>query len=224
MRSYGQYCSIARGLDLVGDRWTLLIVRELLLRGPSRFTDVKNGLPGIAANLLTTRLKELEQAGLIRHEYVPPPVANQLYELTDDGRALEPVLRALGMWGMRYMVDGRGNDAFQAEWLAYAPAWFTTDAEPDGPPAVIQVDGDGQRAVIELGDGQVRSRVGDADRADLTLTGPARAVLGVLVGMVNIKLAKTMGLRTRGDIGLLARLRPITATDDHAAIKAPASR
>jgi DNA-binding HxlR family transcriptional regulator len=213
MRSYGQYCSIARGLDLVGDRWTLLIVRELLLRGPSRFTDVKNGLPGVAANLLAARLKELEQAGLVRHEYAPPPVATQLYELTGDGLALEPVLRELGLWGMRYMGDERRGDAFQAEWLAYAPAWFTTDADPSGPPAVIQLDGDGQRAVIELGDGQVRSRVGSADHADLTLTGPARAVLGVLLGLVDVKFAETIGLGTRGDVGVLGRLRPVASRD-----------
>lgn len=223
MRSYGQYCSIARGLDLVGDRWTLLIVRELLLRGPSRFTDVKNGLPGVAANLLATRLKELEQAGIVRHEYAPPPVATQLYELTEDGLALEPVLRALGFWGMRYMVDERRGEAFHAEWLAYAPAWFTADADPTGPPAVIQLDGDGERAVIELGDGSVRTRVGDAEHADLTLTGPARAVLGVLLGMVDVKLAKTMGLRTRGDAGLLGRLRPVASHNLATSSEAPSS-
>ena len=76
MRSYGQYCSIARALDVVGDRWTLLIVRELLLQGPCRFTDLKNGLPGIATNLLSTRLKELEDAGLISREDAPPVLAS----------------------------------------------------------------------------------------------------------------------------------------------------
>jgi DNA-binding HxlR family transcriptional regulator len=73
MRSYDQYCPIARGLDIVGDRWTLLLVRELLLQGPCRFTDLKNGLPGIAANLLSARLKELEDAGLISRENAPRP-------------------------------------------------------------------------------------------------------------------------------------------------------
>src|ERR1700753_4181733 len=101
MRSYDQYCSIARALDVVGDRWTLLIVRELLLRGPCRFTDLKNGLPGIAANLLSGRLKEREEAALISREDAPPPVATALYGLTEDGLALEPVLTALGLWGLR---------------------------------------------------------------------------------------------------------------------------
>lgn len=214
MRSYGQYCSIARGLDLIGDRWTLLIVRELLLRGPSRFTDVKNGLPGIAANLLTSRLKELEEAGLIRREYAPPPVASQLYELTSDGLALEPVLRSLGQWGMRYMADERPEDAFQAEWLAYAPAWFTTDVDPTGPPVVIQVVVDDQRAVLELGDGRVRTRVGAVERADLTLTGPARAVLGLLLGRIDLKQAKAIGLRSQGDVSVLGRIEPVASVDD----------
>lgn len=211
MKSYQQYCSIARGLDIVGDRWTLLVVRELLLGGPSRFTDVKNGLPGIAANLLVTRLKDLEGAGLIRREYAPPPVASHLYELTEDGRALEPVLRALGLWGMRYMADERHGEAFQAKWLAYAPAWFTVDADPDGPPATIQLDGEGERAVIELGDGAVRSRTGDEERPDLSLTGPPRAVLGAVLGIIDVEMAKTIGLRTRGDLGLLQRLQPVPA-------------
>src|SRR3954454_3993708 len=135
VRTYGQYCSIARALDVVGDRWTLLIVRELLLKGPSRFTDLKNGLPGVAPNLLSTRLKELESAGLVGRAEAPPPVATALYDLTDDGRALEPVLRSLGLWGLRLMDAARAGDAFQAHWLAYAPLWFDTDTDTDAAPA-----------------------------------------------------------------------------------------
>lgn len=211
MRTYGQYCSIARALDLVGDRWTLLVVRELLLRGPSRYTDLKNGLPGVAANLLATRLKELDQAGLVRREDAPPPVATQLYELTADGAALEPVLKALGSWGLRYMIDERPDDAFQAGWLAYGPAWFTEDTDPSGAPATIQLVAAGERAVVELEDGSVRARPGSVEDADLTLTGPARAVLGLLLGMVDLNRAKTLGLKTQGRRGLLQRLRPTEA-------------
>ena len=75
MRSYDEYCAIAKSLDVVGDRWTLLIVRELALRGPSRYTDLRNGLPGIASNLLAERLRELEHAGVIAREDAPPPIA-----------------------------------------------------------------------------------------------------------------------------------------------------
>ena len=209
MRSYDQYCSIARALDVVGDRWTLLIVRELLLRGPSRFTDLKNGLPGVATNLLSARLKELEAAGLITREDAPPPIATVLYELSEAGLALEPVLKALGLWGLRLMADERPDDSFQAQWLAYAPAWFTADSEPDGPPAVIQLIAAGQLAVIELGDGQVHTRTGRAADADLVLDGPPRAVLGLLNGLIDVERARQIGLSACGRLDLLTRLRPV---------------
>jgi DNA-binding HxlR family transcriptional regulator len=208
MRSYGQYCSIARALDVVGDRWTLLIVRELLLRGASRFTDLKNGLPGVATNLLSGRLKELEDAGLVSRREAPPPIATTVYELTEDGHALEPVLKSLGAWGLRQMAAERPGDAFQASWLAYAPAWFTTDADPGGPPATIQLRAGGEEAVIELGDGEVRTRVGRSTDPDLTLDGPPRAVLGLLVGRIDIGRAGEMGLTVTGRRRLLTRLRP----------------
>lgn len=209
MRSYNQYCSIARALDVAGDRWTLLIVRELLLQGPSRFTDLKNGLPGIATNLLSTRLRELEAAGLITHEDAPPPIATALYELSETGRALEPVLKALGMWGLRLMAEERPDDAFKAQWLAYAPAWFSTDADPEGPPAVIQLIAAGERAVIELGDGRVRTRLGLTAEPDLVLDGPPRAVLGLLTGLIDLDTARLLGLSTEGRLELLTRLGPV---------------
>jgi DNA-binding HxlR family transcriptional regulator len=221
MRSYGQYCSIARALDLVGDRWTLLIVRELLLQGRCRFTDLKNGLPGVATNLLSTRLKELEDAGLVAREDAPPPVATVLYTLTEDGFSLEPVLKALGLWGLRYMGEERREDAFQARWLAYAPAWFTVDADPDAPSAVIQLVAAGESAVIELRDGEIHTRVGRADKPDLVLDGPPRAVLGLLSGLIDLKQARQLGLSARGRSNLLKRVRPVApdTTRDHVEVR-----
>src|SRR3954449_5530110 len=99
MRSYGEYCAAAKSLDVVGDRWTLLIVRELLARGACRYTDLRAGLPGIATNLLADRLRELESAGIVEREDAPPPVATTLFSLTERGRALQPVISALGCWG-----------------------------------------------------------------------------------------------------------------------------
>src|SRR5215469_16858538 len=103
MRSYGQYCSLAKALDVVGDRWTLLIVRELLLRGACRYTDLRNGLPGIATNLLADRLRELEQADIVSREQAPPPVATTLFRLTERGEELKNVLFELGRWGVPLM-------------------------------------------------------------------------------------------------------------------------
>src|SRR5579863_5376384 len=99
MRSYGQYCSIAKALDVVGDRWTLLIVRELMVRGACRYTDLRNGLPGIATNLLADRLRDLEEHGIVRREAAPPPIATTVFQLTERGASLRPVIGELGRWG-----------------------------------------------------------------------------------------------------------------------------
>lgn len=192
----------------MGDRWTLLIARELLLQGSCRFTDLKKGLPGIATNLLSTRLKELEEAGLITREDAPPPIATTLYTLSETGRALEPVLKALGLWGLRFMAEERPDDAFQARWLAYAPQWFTTDADPDAPAAVIQLVADGESAVVELGDGRVHTRLGRVADPDLLLEGPPRAVLGLVNGLIDLDRATRIGLTATGRTDLLNRLRP----------------
>lgn len=98
MRSYRDLCGIARALDVVGERWALLVVRELLL-GPKRFADLHRGLPGTSQNVLTQRLRELEDSGVLVRRRALPPASGLIYELTDHGRALEPVLLALGRWG-----------------------------------------------------------------------------------------------------------------------------
>ena len=162
MRSYGQYCSVARALDVIGDRWTLLVVRELLLQGACRYTDLKNGLPGIATNMLAERLRELEAAGLVRREAPAPPVATTLFHLTEAGTELEPVLDALSAWGIRYMAQPADNDEFRSHWFAFPIGLFLHDRDPDGPPLSIELRADGRPAVIEVSRGQVRTRPGTA--------------------------------------------------------------
>ena len=110
-RSYSQYCAVARGLDLIGDRWTLLMVRDMLL-GPKRFKDILESLPGIGTNLLSTRLRELEEAGLIERAVLPPPAGSAVYRLTANGEALEPVVVALGRWGGRFLGEPLPTDVF----------------------------------------------------------------------------------------------------------------
>jgi DNA-binding HxlR family transcriptional regulator len=99
-RTYGDPCGVARALDVIGERWALLLVRELLL-GPKRFTDLRAGMPNLSPDVLSQRLRELEQAGVLRRDKLPPPIASQVYELTDWGRELEPVVLGLGRWGSR---------------------------------------------------------------------------------------------------------------------------
>ncbi|POX49761.1 transcriptional regulator [Streptomyces sp. Ru71] len=116
-RSYDQYCSAARALDLVGDRWTLLIVRELLA-GPRRYTDLHADLPGVSTDMLASRLKDMEQGGLATRRRLPPPGAVYVYELTPRGRGLLPVLQALGAWGEAELGERRPTDAVRAHWFA----------------------------------------------------------------------------------------------------------
>ncbi|WP_328446657.1 helix-turn-helix transcriptional regulator [Streptomyces sp. NBC_00386] len=116
-RSYDQYCSAARALDAVGDRWTLLIVRELL-GGPRRYTDLHADLPGVSTDVLASRLKDMERDGLAGRRRLPPPGAAYVYELTARGRDLLPVLQALGEWGAPALGEPRPTDAVRAHWFA----------------------------------------------------------------------------------------------------------
>lgn len=121
-KSYGQACAIARGLEVLGGRWTLLVVRELLI-GPKRFTDLEANLPGIPSSLLGERLRDLEAAGLVHRRRLPPPAASTVYELTDAGRALEEVVLALGRWATRFGRAVGAEDASRPEWQLYALKW-----------------------------------------------------------------------------------------------------
>ena len=116
-RSYDQYCTAARALDVVGDRWTLLIVRELLA-GPRRYTDLHADLPGVSTDVLASRLKDMERDGLTTRRRLPPPGAAYVYELTSRGRELLPVLQALGEWGQAELGERRPTDAVRAHWFA----------------------------------------------------------------------------------------------------------
>ncbi|WP_419996912.1 winged helix-turn-helix transcriptional regulator [Streptomyces boninensis] len=117
-RSYDQYCGIARALDAVGDRWSLLIVRELLA-GPRRYTDLHTELPGVSTDMLAARLKGLEQEGVVTRRKLPPPAGTSVYDLTDRGRELLPVLDALAAWGAPALAEQRPTDAVRAHWLAF---------------------------------------------------------------------------------------------------------
>src|ERR671924_23795 len=106
-RTYGDRCGVARALDLVGERWALLVVRELLL-GPKRFTDLRSGLPHVSPDVLSQRLRELEEAGIVRRGKLPAPAGSRIYELTERGRQLEPVILELGRFDV---ARGSAEDA-----------------------------------------------------------------------------------------------------------------
>ena len=208
MRSYGQFCAMAKALDLVGDRWTLLIVRELLMRGPSRYTDLRQGLPGIATNLLAQRLEDLENADILRREYAPPPVATTLIELTPRGMELEPVLFELGKWGVPLLAKPAKNDAFSSHWLALPAKHLLRDHTPDGPPVTLEIRSGGEPLTIEVSGGNLNFRTGPAKKPDLVLNGTPLLMLGVLTGKRTFADARAAGLKYEGDPKILRRLQP----------------
>lgn len=209
MRSYGQYCAVAKALDVIGDRWSLLIVRELLLRGACRYTDLRNGLPGIATNLLAERLRDLEEAGIVSRNDAPPPIATALFHLTGRGEALAPVLHELFRWGIPYMVDGPDpQDEFRSQWLSWPAELFLIDSEPERPPIAIELHAGPEPVVLETTGGEVHARLGRADHADAALTGPPHLILGVLSGQLDLPAAQDLGLQYDGDPDALKRVQP----------------
>ena len=177
-RTYGDRCGVARALDLVGERWALLVVRELLL-GPKRFTDLRAGLPGLSPDVLSQRLRELEQAGLLRRRKLAPPAGSRVYELTERGLALEPIVLELGRWGSRTPLP-EGEAAFGADSLVLA---LKTRFDPS---AAGDID---VRVDLRLGEDGFRSRVaggrlevvrGNGERPDAIVASDPGTLAGVL--------------------------------------------
>jgi DNA-binding HxlR family transcriptional regulator len=213
VRSYRQYCSLARALDVLGDRWTLLIVRELLLRGPSRYTDLRAGLPGIATNLLADRLRELEAAGVVAREEAPAPVATTLFGLTPRGEGLKDALRALASWGIGLMVDGpHADDELQAHWMTMLVDLSMHDREPHGRPVQIEARAGEESIVIDSSGGELSAHAGTAEHPDAVLAGPPLAVLGLLSGQLPLELAEAGGLSLTGARESVERLLPEPAS------------
>lgn len=208
VRSYDEYCSVAKALDVVGERWTLLIVRELLISGRARYTDLLNGLPGIASNLLVERLRELEEAGVVRREAAPPPIATTLFHLTERGLALKPVLEQLGRWGAPLMTKPSEGEAFRSHWLTLPMELHLKDRTPKRPPIQIEVRTGEQPMVVETVDGHIRTRRGSADKPDVVLEGRPGLILGLLTGRLPLDEARKRGLRLTGEAAVLRRVIP----------------
>ncbi|MHB8431304.1 MAG: winged helix-turn-helix transcriptional regulator [Acidimicrobiales bacterium] len=203
MKSYGQLCSVAKALDVLGDRWTLLILRELLIQGPCRYTDLANGLAGIASNLLSERLRNLEASGLVWREAAPPPVATTLFHLTERGRAAEPVLVALARWGTPLIADAAPDDAIRAHWVLFSASAFLRDRYPGGLPITVQLHTPLGSSVIEISPDGASTRAGTADNPDITLEGMPQLILRLLAGELAVAEAAEQGLVLSGDPAIL---------------------
>jgi DNA-binding HxlR family transcriptional regulator len=182
MKHYGQACAIARALDVVGDRWSLLLVRELTL-GPRRYRDLAAGLPGIPSNLLAARLKDLQAAGVLTRRTLPAPADVTVYELTGAGRALQPALRELLEWGRRYGPPPSPDDAAQPGWGLLAAAGRPA-ALPGGQTCELRV---GPEVFYLSSDaGTLTVRRGPAPGGDAVVTMPAGALFSLLTGQMTV--------------------------------------
>ena len=211
VKTYDQYCSVARALDVIGDRWTLLIVRELLLRGACRYTDLQYGLPGIATNLLADRLRELEATGLVVKEEAPPPIATTLFKLTPRGEALKDVIASLGRWGAPLLAGPTGDAAFRSHWLKFPIELHCSDHEPSAPPATIAMHTGDLPMLLDVGGGNVNVHPGTVELPDATLTGTPSLILGLLVGALDVDTARARGLEIEGDLKTIQRVQPFVS-------------
>jgi DNA-binding HxlR family transcriptional regulator len=166
-RTYGDGCAIAHGLDLVGERWALLVVRELLL-GPKRFTDLKNGLPNASPNVISERLRELERAGVVKRDKLPPPAGSRVYTLTDWGRGLEDIVMPLGRWAAR--SPSQPHDApIGADSMALALKGRFDPEVAKGLRATYDLRLGEDRFRIDVSDDEIEVARGGVDRPDATI-------------------------------------------------------
>jgi DNA-binding HxlR family transcriptional regulator len=172
-RHYEQYCPVAHALDLVGERWALLVVRELM-QGPKRYTDLADGLPGIGTNILASRLRDLEACGVVAKRMLPPPAASRVYELTEYGRGLRTVIRELALWGARSLGPPSEGDELFPGWLENA---LDTVLAPIAPPGRFEFRvGD---EVASLVDGEARA--GSVEQPDVVVAGDPLGVYHLFV-------------------------------------------
>jgi DNA-binding HxlR family transcriptional regulator len=185
--TYHQHCPLARTLEIVGERWTMLIARELLL-GPRRFTDLMEGLPGISANVLTGRLKDLEQAGLVSRRALPPPAASTVYELTEDAGGLADVLAAMTRWGTSMLGRPRRGDVVRSEWLLLAEA-VTSPAPEAIEGATFEVHSGDEIVHVEARDGRLHPRQGPAPHPTVVITARPTVLAEIASGALTVQAA-----------------------------------
>ena len=200
-RSYGGQCGVARSLDVIGERWALLIVRELLL-GPKRFNDLLAGLPGASPNVISQRLRELTGHGVIRQRDLPPPARVRVYELTDWGRELEPVILHLGRWGDRAPLPEGAQDSLDSVLLA-----LQGTADPARVTGRYQLGLGADTFTVDGTSGTVRIRRGTADQPDATAATDLGTFHAVVFGQRPAEDAIAAGdLRLDGDPAAVGRL------------------
>jgi DNA-binding HxlR family transcriptional regulator len=200
VKSYGELCPLARALDVVGDRWAMLVVRELVL-GPRRYSDLADGLPGIGSNILAARLAELQQAGIITKLTLPRPTPVTVYQLAEAGRALQPAIGALSAWGAAHGRPPAEGDVLRPAWLLIrALGRPTTLREND----VCEMDIEGEVVSLTAGPAGLRIETGAVRDADAKMT-LSLDVLAALLSSPAPPPARPAGIEIRGDCAVARR-------------------
>lgn len=201
-RRYRQFCPLAKALDVLGERWTLLIVRELL-SGPKRYTDLRQGLAGLATDLLAARLRELQQAGVIDRREVPPPTPATVYELTERGHALKPAILELARWGRPLLHDPADDRLPDSALLLGFEAAFHPEAA-GGLDDTYDIEVDGERVTVRVHDGTVDVTPGGAaEHATLRIVTDREGFMELARGHAGDRV------RIEGDADALARLQRV---------------
>jgi DNA-binding HxlR family transcriptional regulator len=201
MRAYGHYCALARALDIIGERWSLLIVRELL-DGPHRYAELLNGLPGIATNLLAERLRTLAESGVVERR------ADGRYALTAWGQGLRDAVYELGRWAAPQMLRPPGDDAFRSHWLAHMVTARLGGTDRRRGKVTVEIRCGGEPATLYTAGGRVHLARGPATAPDIIVDGPPGAVTALLTGLTDAASAQGHGVSVTGDPRKLQRLRP----------------
>ncbi|MEU3738019.1 winged helix-turn-helix transcriptional regulator [Streptomyces sp. NPDC032198] len=205
-RSYDQSCPAARALDVVGGRWSLLIVRELLL-GPRRYTDLVTGLPGIGPNVLAERLRALRKAGILSQVKLPPPASSAVYELTELGTAMRPVLDELTRWGMRLPTSPRPGDTFRLSWVLGCLRASFRPEEASGVRETYEFRVDGDTFHLRVDDGALDIQNGSATDPVCAITTDLGSFLAIGARLVDIEDAVARGLaKLEGELAAAARV------------------
>ena len=213
-RSYNQYCATARALDVIGGRWTLLLVRELIT-GPKRYKDLLEALPGMGTNLLADRLRDLAEAGVLQRATLPPPAGSAVYELTPRGRALEPVIMAIARWGIGLLGELRDGELFRPSWAVLAMrATFRPDAAV-GVRTTCEFHVDDDVFHVRVADGAVDTREGPASDPDVAVTMSADTLLALAAQRLTPADAVHVGAITLdGELANFERLLALFAFED----------
>jgi DNA-binding HxlR family transcriptional regulator len=222
MRTYGDGCAIAQALDLVGERWALLVVRELLL-GPKRYTDLRRGLPTASPNVLSQRLAELEGAGVIRRRKLPPPAGARVYELTDWGRELEETVLSLGRWAARSPTPPSPAPIRSADSVILALRARFDSRAAHGLRAGYELRLGEDRFRIEVADDHLEIARGDAHQAEATIDTDNDTIAAVLWGGRSLADAQRSGAMTiDGDKAAVQRFIQLFPMPEPAAAASPA--